>query len=54
MDSFERNGDAAAIVRGVDTYDDMLVATVKEVSSLGRKLGVEPGMTGEQALEIFR
>jgi uncharacterized protein YunC (DUF1805 family) len=54
MESFEKNGDAAAIVRGVDTYDDMLVATVREVSSLGRKLGVEPGMTGRQALEIFR
>ena len=25
MASFERNGDAAAIVRGVDTYEDMLV-----------------------------
>jgi uncharacterized protein YunC (DUF1805 family) len=54
MDSFERNGDAAAIVRGVDTFEDMLAATIKEVSSLGRKLGVEPGMTGQQALEIFR
>ena len=54
MDSFERNGDAAAIVCGVDTYEDMLVADVKEVSSLGRELGVEPGMTGQQALEIFR
>ncbi len=54
MASFERNGDAAAIVRGVDTFEDMLVAIVKEVSSLARELGVEPGMTGERALEIFR
>ncbi len=52
--SFERNGDAAAIVRGVDTFDDMLIAEVQEVSSLARELGVEPGMTGQQALELFR
>ena len=54
MTSFERNGDAAAIVRGVDTYDDMLVAKVQEVSNLVRELGVEPGMSGQQALELFR
>ena len=54
MESFERNGDAAAIVRGVDTYEDMLEATVQEVSSYGRELGVLPGMTGREALERFR
>lgn len=54
MASFERNGDAAAIVRGVDTYDDMLVAKVQEVSQLASELGVEPGMSGQQALELFR
>ncbi len=54
MESFERNGDAAAIVRGVNNYEEMLMATVKEVSSFARELGVEPGMTGRQALEIFR
>lgn len=54
MDSFERNGDAAAIVRGVDTYDDMLVAEVQQVSRLATELGVRPGMTGAEALELFR
>lgn len=54
LESFERNGDAAAIVKGVDTYDDMLVAEVRAVSSLAEALGVQPGMTGQQALEIFR
>lgn len=53
MDSFERNGDAAAIVRGVDNYEDMLVAIVQEVSSSGQALGVKPGMTGQEALERF-
>lgn len=54
MDSFERNGDAAAIVRGVDTYDDMLTAEVQQVSRLANELGVQPGMTGAEALELFR
>lgn len=54
MDSFERNGDAAAIVRGVDNYDEMLTAKIQAVSSLGRELGVEVGMTGAEALERFR
>ncbi|HBE67661.1 MAG TPA: DUF1805 domain-containing protein [Planctomycetaceae bacterium] len=54
MDSFERNGDAAAIVRGVDTYDDMLTASVKSVSSRAEALGVRPGMTGAEALALFQ
>ena len=54
MDSFERNGDAAAIVRGVDTYEDMLVAEIQQVSQRAAALGVRPGMTGEQALRIFQ
>ncbi len=54
MDSFERNGDAAAIVRGVDTYEVMLVAEVQDVSSQALELGVQSGMTGQQALSLFR
>jgi uncharacterized protein YunC (DUF1805 family) len=54
IDAFERNGDAGAIVRGVDTYDDMLVAQVQAVSSKAEALGVRVGMTGAQALELFR
>ena len=54
MDSFERNGDAAAIVRGVDNFEEMLSAEVQAVSSLGEQLGVRVGMTGAEALELFR
>ena len=54
MASFERNGDAAAIVRGVDNYEDMLVAEVREVSSLAEELGARPGMSGEEVLALFR
>ncbi|WP_231691279.1 YunC family protein [Aureliella helgolandensis] len=54
MDSFERNGDAAAIVRGVNTYEEMLLALVQEVSSRAEALGVQVGMTGEAALKLLR
>lgn len=54
LDSFERNGDAGAIVRGVENFEDMLIAQVQAVSSQARLLGVEVGMTGAEALERFR
>ena len=54
MESFERNGDAAAIVRGVDTYEDMLQAEVRAVSSQALALGAQPGMSGQEVLELFR
>jgi uncharacterized protein YunC (DUF1805 family) len=54
MDSFERNGDAAAIVRGVENYEDMLDATIQDVSSKAAECGVRAGMTGREALELFR
>ena len=43
-------GDAAAIVRGVKNFDDMLKATVAEVSPAAAELGVAVGMTGREAL----
>jgi uncharacterized protein YunC (DUF1805 family) len=52
--SFERNGDAGAIVRGVDTFDDMLEAEVQQVSPQAEALGVKIGMKGRDALELFR
>lgn len=54
LEAFERNGDAGAIVRGVDTYDDMLVAQVQAISSKAQALGLRVGMTGAEALELLR
>lgn len=44
-------GDAAAIVRGVKNFDDMLNATVAEVSPAAAELGVAVGMSGREALK---
>ena len=43
--------DTAAKVRGVKSFEDMLNASVVEVTELARKLGIEPGMNGREALE---
>ncbi len=51
MRAAEKFGQALAIVRGVKNYGDMLAATVEEISSAARALGVDDGMTGKDALE---
>lgn len=49
----EKFGHALAIVKGVASYDDMLAASVQEVSSAAAALGVRPGMTGRGALSLM-
>ena len=47
----EALGDRAAKVKGVQSFEDMLKASVVEVTKFARELGVEIGMTGREALE---
>jgi uncharacterized protein YunC (DUF1805 family) len=47
----ESLGDAAAKVKGVQNFEDMLKAQIVEVTQQARELGIEPGMTGKGALE---
>ena len=49
----EKFNHALAIVSGVSTYDDMLLAEVKSVSPAAEALGIKPGMTGREALLIM-
>ncbi|MEM6472522.1 MAG: DUF1805 domain-containing protein [Planctomycetota bacterium] len=53
LEALNRNGDAAAIVRGVENHEQMLTATIKFVSDAAAEFGVEVGMTGKEALERF-
>lgn len=50
----ERTGEACAIVSGVANFEDMQKASVIEVSPAAKKLGIEKGMPGKQALELLR
>ncbi|MPN23942.1 hypothetical protein SDC9_171335 [bioreactor metagenome] len=47
----ESLGDTAAKVKGVQSFEDMLKATVVEVTKFASDLGVKTGMTGREALE---
>ena len=51
VETFNRTGEAAVIVRGGNTHDDMLRAKVVAVSETARALGIEPGITGAEALQ---
>jgi uncharacterized protein YunC (DUF1805 family) len=51
IETFNRTGEAAVIVRGVNTHEDMLKAKVVAASDAARNLGIEPGITGEEALQ---
>ena len=49
-----KTGEACAIVNGVNNHDDMLEATISDVSAAAVALGIKVGMSGADALEILR
>jgi uncharacterized protein YunC (DUF1805 family) len=53
METAERLGDAACIVTGVKSFDDMLTAGVMKASAKAKELGIKEGMSGEAALKIL-
>ncbi|WP_291320861.1 DUF1805 domain-containing protein [Desulfonatronospira sp.] len=53
MSVAEKIDEALAIVRGVQSVEDMLEAEVRKVSPAARELGVTPGMTGRQAMQLM-
>ncbi|MFM8273990.1 MAG: DUF1805 domain-containing protein [Gemmata sp.] len=54
VQTFEKTGEAGAIVTGVRTFDDMLTAKVAAVSAAAAAKGVSVGMTGADALAVLR
>ncbi|AMV29633.1 hypothetical protein VT84_34885 [Gemmata sp. SH-PL17] len=52
--TFDKTGEAAAIVTGVRSFDDMLVAKVTAVSTSGAAAGLQVGMTGAEVLDVIR
>lgn len=49
----ERLGVCAATVSGVKSFEDVLEAEVKAVTTKAQKLGVETAMRGEQAVKLM-
>jgi len=52
--TFTALGEAGAVVRGVADFEAMLEAKIVEASPAALQLGVQVGMTGREALEVFR
>ncbi len=53
VDTANRLNEPVAIVTGVKTYEDMLKANVVKVSDAALELGVQPGISGEEALLLL-
>ena len=51
IDISEKFKQAAAIVKGIKTIEDLLNSAVVQVTTSALDLGIKPGMTGRQALE---
>lgn len=51
VDVAEKLGVAAAVVSGVKSFEDVLDAEVKAVTSKAKSLGIDVGMKGVDALE---
>jgi len=52
--TFTKLDEAGAIVSGVSDFDAMLKAKVVAASPEAVRLGVDVGMTGREALKLFR
>ena len=50
MTTANKLGDIAGIIKGVQTFQDMLKGTIVEVSEKAKELGLIPGIKGEAFL----
>jgi uncharacterized protein YunC (DUF1805 family) len=53
VEAAEKLGAAAAMVSGVKTFDDILNANIKAVTSKAEAFGVRVGMKGAEALKLM-
>lgn len=51
VEAAERTGVSAAMVSAVKTFEDVLIAPVRAMTSKAKDLGVQEGMKGEDALK---
>jgi len=53
IEATEKLNIAAAMVRGVKSFDDVLNAEVRAATSKAQTLGVKAGMKGKEALKLL-
>ena len=52
-DTAEKLNDAACVVTGVKTFDDVLNAKIVKLTTNARELGIKEGMLGKEALKLL-
>lgn len=52
--TFDKTSEAAAIVTGISDHQQMLAAPLIAVSKAAQALGLKEGMTGAEALAVFK
>jgi len=53
IDTAEKLGQAAAVVTGVKSFEDVLNAKVVRLTTHAKQLGVKEGMLGREALKLM-
>lgn len=53
LNSAEKLSDAAGVVRGVKTVEDLLKAKIVGLTPAAEGLGIKIGMSGQEALELM-
>ena len=53
METAEKVNAAAAMVSGVETFNDVLEAEIRAATSKAEMTGIEVGMKGEDAVKLF-
>jgi uncharacterized protein YunC (DUF1805 family) len=54
VETFNKTGEAGAIVTGVNNFDEMLAARVVSASIAAAQAGIKAGMTGAEVVEQIR
>ncbi len=50
LDTAEKMGDCAGIIKGVRNLNDLLKGKIVQLTSKAKKIGIKAGMTGRKAL----
>ncbi len=54
METAEKLGDIACIVRGINTVEEALNAKIVSVSAKAREIGIKEGMVAKEALAMMK
>ncbi|HDN82992.1 MAG TPA: DUF1805 domain-containing protein [Candidatus Altiarchaeales archaeon] len=53
LETAEKLGDVACVVRGVKTVEELLEKEIEEITENARKLGIKEGMKAKDALKLL-